>query len=582
VSAKTVAVRPAATVGLAPAERAAVSAPSPSTLRRRRRFDRPVGSCVLLLLIYLALSFALNDPRGTLGTDTGGKLATLHAMSERGAFVPDVSYWAESRDRTGILHPLYYTYRVGDHWVNVTTLPMLDLAYPLFLIGGDRCVLLLPMLGAVLGALAARALARRLGGGAGMAAFWTIGLATPVAIYALDFWEHSVGLALMLWAVVLLFDVYEDRAGWRGAVCAGLLFGAAATMRTEALVYLVVATATTCLGVLFRRRSASRAAGMGVAVVSGAAVVLVMNQAIERLTLGNALRSNRVGTTAAGAASSLVTRFREALTTLVGLNRFATPLDWIVGGLTATLVAYAAWRLVRRRLGFDPVAVALLAAAAVLVLVRGQAGLGFVPGLLTASPFAAAGIALGWRHRSRFLTAIACASLPIVWLFQYTGGANPQWGGRYELVSGALLATVAVAAMRARRIAFVAVLALSVGVTAFGLAWLSARSHGVADGMEHLLARHDQAVISLEGHLLREGGAFYDADRHWLTASSDRQLRRAVAILSDAGDREVAVITPVDRRVPSRLGRFTRVGSEALDVRIAPLRVFTYKDSSLR
>ena len=37
---------------------------------------------------------------------------------------------------------------------------------------------------------------------------------------------------------------------------------------------------------------------------------------------------------------------------------------------------------------------------------------------------------------------------------------------------------------------------------------------------ETLIARHDQAVVSMEGHLLREGGAFYDADRHWLTATS--------------------------------------------------------------
>jgi len=76
-------------------------------------------------------------------------------------------------------------------------------AYPLYLVGGDRAVLLLPMLGALVCALAARALARRLGGGDGWAAFWIIGLASPVAIYALDFWEHSIGLALMLWGVVL-------------------------------------------------------------------------------------------------------------------------------------------------------------------------------------------------------------------------------------------------------------------------------------------------------------------------------------------------------------------------------------------
>ena len=94
------------------------------------------------------MSFALNDPRGTLGTDTGGKLATLHMMERNGGLDPDIGYWAAGDDPTGVLHPLHYTYRMGDKWVNVTTFPMLYAAYPLYLVGGDRAVLLLPMLGA--------------------------------------------------------------------------------------------------------------------------------------------------------------------------------------------------------------------------------------------------------------------------------------------------------------------------------------------------------------------------------------------------------------------------------------------------
>jgi hypothetical protein len=49
----------------------------------------------------------------------------------------------------------------------------------------------------------------------------------------------------MLWAGVMLLDVVDRRAGWRGGwsgAGGGRTFGTAATMRTEALVYLVVAT----------------------------------------------------------------------------------------------------------------------------------------------------------------------------------------------------------------------------------------------------------------------------------------------------------------------------------------------------
>jgi len=51
---------------------------------------------------------------------------------------------------------------------------MVYAAYPLYALGGDRAVLLLPMLGSVLCALAARALSRRFGRGSGWTAFWVM------------------------------------------------------------------------------------------------------------------------------------------------------------------------------------------------------------------------------------------------------------------------------------------------------------------------------------------------------------------------------------------------------------------------
>src|SRR5437868_7874559 len=102
------------------------------------------------------------------------------------------------------------------------------------------------MLGAIAAALAAKALARRLGGGDGWLAFWVVAVASPLALYALDFWEHSIGVALMAWAVVLLLDVGRGDAGWKGAAGAGLLFGAAATVRQEAFVYAAVAGGLAC------------------------------------------------------------------------------------------------------------------------------------------------------------------------------------------------------------------------------------------------------------------------------------------------------------------------------------------------
>jgi hypothetical protein len=525
----------------------------------------------------VAASFALNDPHGTLGTDTGGKLATLHMMERNGGLDPDIGYWAERYDPDGVLQPLHYTYRVGERWVNVTTLPMLVAAYPLYVAGGDRAVLLLPMLGAVACALAAAALARRFRGGDGMRAFWVVGLATPVAIYALDFWEHSIGLALMLWGAVLAWDVMERRAGWRGALGTGLLFGLAATMRTEAFVYFVVTVGISCLVMLVRDRRFARPVTSGIAALAGLSAMLVGNRLLEQLLLGTDLRGARVSGTASASGSGMSVRVQEAVTTSLGLGLSGVSSSgaWIVGGIVVALVAGGVWLLSSR----DRVRVlaggVLLAGAAVVYLARFGEGLGFVPGLFTAMPFAMVGLILAWKVPVlRWALAIALVALPIAWVAQYTGGADPQWGGRYVLVSSALLAVAGLVVLHDHARAFVGVLLVSALVTAGGVVWLSVRSHTVADGMETILARHDDMLVSRQTHFLREGGAFYDEQRKWLTATTDDQLRDAVDIASRTGTLEFAVIDAPDRAQPRQLGAYERGSTELVsfirpDVKVA-------------
>ena len=402
--------------------------------------QRPLVACLVLLAVYATCTLALNDPRGTLGTDTGGKLATLHVMDHNGSLVPEIGYWAASADPKGDLHPIFYTFKVDGKWVNVTTLPMVYAAYPLFELGGDRGVLLLPMLGSILCALAARALARRLGRGSGWSAFWVMGLLSPVAIYALDFWEHSLGLALMLWGVVWLLRLLDDEHGLRAALVAGALFGGAATMRTEALVYLVVCGATAALVYLWRSRAVAATVLRGGALLVGAALPLAANEVLERVALGGTIRASRAAGTAADVGASATVRVQEAFTTLVGMNRFTRTADYVFGALIVVCIVLAV-RAFRRSDEDLPIAgSAAIAGAVFLYLVGFSGGLGFVPGMLTASPFAAIGVALGWRKGVRIITVMAVAALPLVWAFQYSGGAGPQWGGRYTLLSGALLA----------------------------------------------------------------------------------------------------------------------------------------------
>lgn len=538
--------------------------------------QRPLVGCLLLLACYGALSM-LDDPRGVLGADSGGKLATLRVMGERETLDPDVGYWAAADDPSGSLHPLYYTRAVGDRWVQATTLPMLDLALPLYELGGLRAVLLLPMFGALLAALAARALARRLGGN-GWVAFWAIGLATPVAIYALDFWEHALGLGLVAWALVLSYDLVRRRAGWRLAFVAGALFGAAAALRTEALVYFFVAAAAVVGARILADRGVRGAFTTGLSLVAGAGVVLIANELLEIMVAGQGLRAGRAAGTAVDAGSGLTSRLQEAATTAIGFNGFPPSTEVVLGICVVLLIGGGAWMLSAPSRS-NVLGGACIGIAALPYAIRLTAGLGYLPGVLVASPLAAAGIVVGWRARSlRWPLVVGATALPLVWIAQYSGNMRPQWGGRYVLVSGLLFAVVAVVALRNAPVALTAVIVLSLVVTGWGVVLLSERSHRIAEGMETLVARHDAALVSMEAHLLREGGAFYDPARHWLTATDDGALERAARIVAGVGDREMAVVAPLGKPLPARLGGWDRADSlQRVEVRLGEqLEVVTY------
>ena len=265
--------------------------------------------------------------------------------------------------------------------------------------------------------------------------------------------------------------------------------------------------------------------------------------------------------------------------TTLGLNRFELNLDVCMGAALVALVVYASWRLSRDDDGDRIVGAVVMAIAALVVVLRFSGGLGFVSGMLTASPFAAVGLCLGWRKGLRLPLVVAVLALPLVWALQYSGGAGPQWGGRYTLLSGALLAVVAVVTLERRRAAFVAVLLISVLVSGLGVAWLSQRSRTVAAGFETIVARHDQALISVEAHALREGGAFYDSSNRWLTATTETELVRAADILRDRDIGEFALVASEGRPTPSRIGKFAKRGTQRIEF-LRPdvaLEVVTYR-----
>ncbi|MEJ7846114.1 MAG: hypothetical protein WKF93_10765 [Acidimicrobiales bacterium] len=544
--------------------------------RPRSRWST-VAKVLILVLVYAALA-AAGDTRAASGSDAGGKVATVRTMAENGALDPDVGYWAEQADPDGDLHPLTKTDRIGDRWVQVTTLPMAFLAVPLWQIGGPAALLALPMAGAVAAALGARAIARRLGARTGWPAFWMVGAASPIGFYALDFWEHApaVGLALVAIALVMGDQLRPGRA-----VLAGLSGGLAAALRPEIAIYLVVLALASVL--VADRRSVLRRQVPGavvVAVVAGA--TLGANQVLERIVLGGGVQTARVGSQVDRAGGDLVDRARDAVVTTFGVLASAQPTALAIGALlVAGLVAVASGVRNGDRRG------TALGGALVGIgyAMRAATGLGFVPGTLPAAPMGVVALHRQRDGRARVLLIAATASLPLVWLFQWTGSLVPQWGGRYTLLTGALLVVLATVELEQRgwRSAGArAFVGLSVAVAAFGLLWHIQRTNEISATIEAIeSAPADVVIVSTLDHLGREAGAWY-GDHRWLTAATPTDLELAATVLVDLDvdrfDLVVAEAGDGPFNPPPGMGGYELVGRRPVGVGFASgWAVLTYQ-----
>jgi hypothetical protein len=499
-----------------------------------------------LFVVYVGLSF-LNDTHGFLGTDTGGKVATLRVMDQQGRLDPDLKYWAEQWDPNGTLHPLFYTFHWGTRWMNATTLPVLYAALPLYEALGYRGALVLPMLGSVAAALAARALAQRLGSKHPDRVFWVVGLASPLTVYALDFWEHSIGVALLLWAGVALVDAVGRRS-WKLAFVAGVLFGAAFSLRTEALVYAAVAGAFAAW-IAWRRAGPACVARLGAAMAGGALLSVGLDALLDQATVGRLIRLSRAGGAAAGAGGSGGTvpgsRISDAIATTVNLRASLDGAAYLQGAVLLLCLVMVVARF--RRGSAEPdrrLLVGYGAVIALLYLTRFHEGPGFVPGLFAATPIAAVALVCGWQTPlRRTLTIAALSALPLVWIFQFVGGAAPQWAGRYELPTTIVLLIVGAVGLEALpRWLARSFIGLSVGVTLFGVVWLGQRSHDVGEASRAVNRLPQPVLVSSDAHLFREMGGSYDPSARRLTAVTRADQDRAATVVHEAGFHEFGFI----------------------------------------
>lgn len=507
-----------------------------------RWYGRAMPSALALSMLLL-VALAFTNTMGFLSTDVGGKVATLEAMKRSGTLSPDLGYWAVAADPDGSLYPMWATSQVDASWINVTTLPMLLIALPLYKVGGAFAAGLVPLAGTVLAAFAARTLGRRLGSD-GTAAFWIVGAASPLTIYALDFWEHSLGVALVVWAVVWVLDASRDDGSWRAALVAGVCFGLAASMRQEALIYGFVSGCA--LGVrLLISRSQVAATVRGGALSVGFLFAWSFNSVLESSIIGDSTRLDRSTGTAVRIFSDGWLRLEEALITVGSPFARTGAAFWAIAVITVLVLV----ELGRRAETAEPLRPIVTAGAIIGVLwlvERFVSGLGFVPGLAATTPVALLSLTRIWGTADhRFVGGIAVGALPLIWAVQFTGGAIPQWGGRYLLASGTLLIvlttvvfTAAAGKQLLRSVAVVGFL-----VTLVGVLWTVERTHGFANAMQILAERDEPALVFADPFLSREGGTLV-LDEQWLAVTDSGDRTEAADVLLELGIREIGFVQP--------------------------------------
>lgn len=461
-----------------------------------------VAAAAALLALLASL-----PPTGFFSADSGPKYWQCLALAEERGLPRVFGYPAADLDPQR-RHIPPFTAPVGDGLASIYPLGFPLAAAVLQSAGGDRAMRLLPWLAALVAAWLTGRLAGVLAGGPTRWRVAALALAaTPLAFYAVAFWEHSLATAMVLAGLVPVLHPDEDRArsAWRWAAL-GVLVGAAGWVRTETI---FLAPALAAVSWVHGAGGAPRRVG---ALVMGCGAGAAAGAVIQRVLLGSwlPLHVTYHVQSSFGAQPFVVSRLR-ALLNFVAPDAVsgAAAVVWLVA-VAAVLIPAGA----RSRLGLGASLAALVAAAAAAgpaPAIRWLGGAGPTEAFPVSAP-AATWIVLGalplllwaqprWRRLDRVrLALMALAGWSVVAVLLARPVRAFEWGGRLFLTAVLLLLAVmgslelADGPLRAlRRWALVACLGGAVAVQGLGLVLLRHSS------MTHAGIAREVAAFTSEG-----------------------------------------------------------------------------------
>ena len=404
-----------------------------------------VSSCSPLIVAGLAvlyLGVALLLPAGQFFSgDSGIRYLQVSSAATRRALTAGLPYPAAGLDPDGTFRP-DQTFVHDGQITGLYPVAFTLVTLPFYLLFGAHGLVLPPVIGGI-GCLVALFAYRPLLPGRYFSLLLVlIGAGTPVLVYSVTFWEHTVALALALAGIGLLFVPGRDQRLWRPFL-AGLLLGLSTWFRPEQALLLALATT---IYVATTRREQWRL--LGPFALAGAALVgalLITNLLLFDRPLGPQTTTAASDAVAGGAIPISANLHRLLPYPKLGLAWLGCAIAFIAGTLVAS----------QRAARLRDCSVAVAALAALGAAVKGfRDGLPYThPGdLFGVAPLALLGlgsIAWWWRER-RTATAGPLARLWLLWLLYalalalLTPAAGPQWGARYFLLAYPLLVLGAV------------------------------------------------------------------------------------------------------------------------------------------
>jgi hypothetical protein len=554
----------------------ATGRPDRGWLRRgwlRRGWNAPLWAHVAALGLLLTALLAVVGTHASFSADEGAVIIQARSLARGDGWI--VEHPVPQADPDGANYPLELSSKGPEGVAPFAKHPVYALVLAgMERLGGIRAMVGLSLVGTLVAAGVAAALASRIGGpGLARPALWGVGLGTPLFFDGYLVIAHTVGAALA-GAAVLTAAVAVDRRRPVLALAVAPLAGLAVLFRTEALLYSLALAVVA--GVLALRRTGSTrvvAAVVAAASAGGAAAAALAERSWAAAIVGGTPLSTGGGPPAGD--GFLADRFHAFVLTWLRPTYDGGPVD--VALVVMAVAAVLAVIVAGRHPGDDGPVRLLAGAAAVASVLAVVAGRGaVVPGLLVACPLVAAGL-FAFRRADlgagphATLAAGTCAGFAVAVLAtQYSTGGSGEWGGRYFALGLPVVVPLCLVALRrvgerlnhaTQRVGAAAMVVCSVSLAALAIGGLrdthqfTGRLVAAIDRTARTVAPSatgdDRPVIlTTEPAIPRSAWATFHRQR-WMLARSD-DLSGVVDRLRAAG---VDRVTLVSTRPPEGLTR---------------------------